>query len=166
LGGTQDFNKLSIKEKVFIRKTGSSIISVYDDTGIIPEQSLYFIYSDENNPDDLLVLSSILNSKIIDCYFKNFGITNRDSTPQLKKTDLDKFPIIFPKENTLLKLTKEIYYLMKKDQRDNLINKEIEKLNFQINKVIVSLYGLNKDEEYLLIDQKKIVKKVQATINY
>ncbi len=36
---------------------------------------------------------AILNSKLIDFLYKNILVTNRDTTPQLKKIDLDRIPI-------------------------------------------------------------------------
>jgi len=51
-GRTRDTEKLGIKEKVLIRKTGSDIIATFDDSGVYPEQSLYFLYG--VNRDTLL----------------------------------------------------------------------------------------------------------------
>ena len=43
-GRTRDTNKLGSKEKVLLRKTGADIIAAFDESGIFPEQSLYFLY--------------------------------------------------------------------------------------------------------------------------
>src|ERR1035438_1049446 len=42
-GRTTDKTKLGARPKVLLRKTGNSIIATYDDSGIFPEQSLYFL---------------------------------------------------------------------------------------------------------------------------
>ena len=91
-GRTRDTEKLGTKEKVLIRKTGGAIIATFDDSGIYPEQSLYFLYG--VNRDMLLYLLSLLNSKLMNVYYRNFAVTNRDTTPQLKNIDLDRFPIV------------------------------------------------------------------------
>ncbi len=102
-GGTQDKEKLSKKNKVFLRKTGIDIMASFDNSGTYPEQSVYFIYTDtDKNENELKVICALLNSKLLNCFYKNFAVTNRDATPQLKKVDLDRFPIIMPKEPLML----------------------------------------------------------------
>lgn len=98
-GRTTNQDVLGKKYKTLLRKTGKDLITSYDDSGDFPEQSLYFIYTDgDKNKDDLLFLTGLLNSKLMNVYYRNFAITNRDATPQLKKVDLDKFPILVPSE--------------------------------------------------------------------
>lgn len=89
-GRTKDKNKLSKKEKILLRKTGNYLIAAYDNNGVFPEQSLYFLYDIEINPQYLLCL---LNSSLFTWYYLNRLVTNEDSTPQLKNIDLDSFPI-------------------------------------------------------------------------
>lgn len=82
-GRTRDEVKLGKKPKVLLRKTGNTIIAAYDDTGIYPEQSLYFLYDFfEHNQSKYILL--ILNSTLISWYYLNELVTNIDSTPQLK----------------------------------------------------------------------------------
>ena len=93
-GRTTNQGILGKKYKVLLRKTGIDLIATFDDSGIFPEQSLYFIYTDEDkNKEDLIFLTGLLNSKLMNVYYRNFAITNRDATPQLKKVDLDKFTL-------------------------------------------------------------------------
>jgi hypothetical protein len=91
-GRTTDKTKLGAKPKVLLRKTGSSLIATYDETGVFPEQSLYFLF-DFNNKADALIILAVMNSKIMNFYYNEVAITNKESIAQLKKTDLDKFPI-------------------------------------------------------------------------
>lgn len=91
-GRTRDISKLGSKEKILIRKTGSEIIATYDNSGIYPEQSLYFIFNLNSEYEYKFVLS-FLNSSLMSWYYINYLVTNKDSTPQLKKIDLDKIPI-------------------------------------------------------------------------
>lgn len=155
-GGTQDKDKLSKQQKVFLRKTGESLIATFNDSGIYPEQSLYFLYTDDDkNKTLLLYLTGVLNSKLMNCYYKNFAVTNRDSTPQLKKIDLDKFPIILPNDTKLmiklvekmLSLNKELLTLGDKatTERERL-EQEIQKTDVKINELVYEIYGLNEKE--------------------
>ena len=90
-GRTTDENKLGFSPKILIRKTGNKIIAAYDDSGIYPEQSLYFTYDHSTEP--LFYLLGFLNSKLMQFIFFNTAITNRDSIAQVKKVDLDNLPI-------------------------------------------------------------------------
>lgn len=171
IGGTQNTDKLGKKYKVLLRKTGIDLIATFDDSGIFPEQSLYFIYTDEDrNKEDLIFLTGLLNSKLMNAYYRNFAITNRDATPQLKKADLDKFPIIIPsnqikdKVNSivveLMKLQKSYSAVMSKlinsdatkkghydlVEEKTMIKQEIDKREGMLNDSIYELYGLNESE--------------------
>ncbi len=158
IGGTSDIRKLGIKRKIFLRKTGNVLTAVFDDSGVYPEQSLYIIYSNYTNngiEEDMKILCLLLNSALLNFYYNNFGITNRDSTPQLKKMDLDKFPIIIPKDqqnrSILLSLFDELETLNKKSNylqvrnqsRQDEINREILKLEEELNSMIFKIYGVN-----------------------
>lgn len=134
-GRTRDEKKLGKRFKVLLRKTGSDLIATFDDSGIYPEQSLYFIYTENDSEKELLSsILAILNSKLMNCYYRNFAITNRDSIPQLKNVDLDKFPIILPEDfppfvklvDRILLLNKANYKLFTswKEWSENLTTKE------------------------------------------
>lgn len=91
-GRTTDPKKLGAKEKVLFRKTGFPTPATYDITGIYPEQSAYFLF---NNTSKLSMkfFAGLLNSNLFQYTYWHKIITNRDSTPQIKKTDFDKFPV-------------------------------------------------------------------------
>ena len=159
IGGTSDIKKLGIKKKIFLRKTGNKLTAIFDTDGVYPEQSLYIIYFDSTNnksEEDMKILCLLLNSTLLNFYYNNFGITNRDSTPQLKKIDLDKFPIIIPKDqqnrsillsffDELETLNKKSNYLQFRNQsRQDEINRKILKLTKQLDSVIFKIYGVNK----------------------
>lgn len=167
-GRTTDQGILGKRYKVLLRKTGSDLIAAFDDSGVFPEQSLYFIYTDEDkNKEDLLFLTGLLNSELMNCYYRNFAITNRDATPQLKKMDLDRFPIILPSEDIKKKFNLLVLELMKQQKRlfmveskleksdpakkghydlveeKSLIVKEKEKLKHELDTIVYNIYGLN-----------------------
>jgi len=169
-GRTRDEKKLGKKYKVLLRKTGSDLIATFDDSGIYPEQSLYFLYTEENNKKELfLYILAILNSRLMNNYYKNFAVTNRDSTPQLKNMDLDKFPIReinFSKisdkcfHDNLVLLVEVMLDLNKKVQgakgnEKERIQKQIDKTDREIDEIVYKLYGIT-DEERKIIEGEKI----------
>lgn len=91
-GRTTDIKKLGAIPKVLLRKTGKVLYSAYDETGIYPEQSLYFLYNFKGKYSPFYILS-LINSSLFKFYYIEKLVTNRDTTPQLKKIHLDRFPI-------------------------------------------------------------------------
>lgn len=164
-GGTQDILKLSKKNKVFLRKTGINIIATFDNSGTYPEQSVYFVYT-ENDSDQaaLKYLCALLNSKLLNCYYRHFAITNRDATPQLKKIDLDHFPIILPKNkdqfvlnvDKMLSLRNQLQALgdRRTDERVK-IESEIKKTDQEIDELVYKLYGLTNEEVKIVEESLK-----------
>ena len=177
IGGTQDVEKLGKKYKVLLRKTGIDLIATYDDSGIFPEQSLYFVYTEEDkNKEDLIFLTGLLNSTLMNVYYRNFAITNRDATPQLKKVDLDKFPIVIPSQETRAKINSIVLELMKLQkpylsicvkvansdtskkgyydlfEEKTKMEVDIDKFELKLNELIYKLYGLNNKEDIKIIE--------------
>jgi len=153
-GRTRDVSKLGFKNKILLRKTGIDLIATFDDSSIYPEQSLYFIY--DKDKDLLLYLLAIINSKLLNNYYQNFAITNRDATPQLKNIDLDKFPIIIPKKDEkiilcelgrkMIQLNSNLLSLSENSDKWRKIKEEIEKTDKEIDQKVYELYGLTKEE--------------------
>jgi SAM-dependent methyltransferase len=94
LGGTSNIVKLSASPKILLRKTGTRLVSTIDTHGYLPEQSLYFITSKNLKFEELLLLNRLLNSDLFTFYYLNYAVTNLNSTPHLKKSDIDAFPIL------------------------------------------------------------------------
>jgi len=164
-GRTKDEKKLEKKIKILLRKTGADLIATFDDSGIYPEQSLYFLYTEEdNNKDLLLYILAILNSQLVNSYYRNFAVTNRDSTPQLKNIDLDKFPIkqinfSNPTDTNLyhklIALVKVMLDLNKKIQtakgrEKEHIQRQIDKTDKEIDNLVYRLYGITKEERKII----------------
>jgi len=161
-GGTQDVKKLKAPYKILLRKTGSDLIaSLCEEGKFYPEQSLYFIYG-LNKKELIYYLLAILNSRLINIYYQKFAITNRDATPQLKKIDLDKFPIyeinlsnkqekaryyeLIRLVDKMLNLNKELQKTTEKSDKWYKIKKEIEKTDKIIDEKVYKLYSLTKEE--------------------
>lgn len=91
-GRTTDKAKLGWTPKLLIRKTGSRLIAAFDESGIFPEQSLYFTFGDSTISEHYLL--ALLNSRLIGYIFAERMLTNQDSIAQVKKIDLDALPIV------------------------------------------------------------------------
>ncbi|MBC8204709.1 MAG: N-6 DNA methylase [FCB group bacterium] len=163
-GRTRDERKLGKIFKVLLRKTGANLIAAFDDSKRYPEQSLYFAYTEKDNDKDTLkYILAILNSKLMNCYYGNFAITNRDSTPQLKNVDLNTFPIkqipksqqrpIISLVDKMLSLNQRLNQIggKKTDERGR-IEEEIQKTDDEIDQLVYKIYGITEKE-------KKIIEK-------
>src|SRR5690606_12270935 len=62
------------------------------DSGVFPEQSLYFLFDYRIQVNSKYVLA-LLNSALLNFYYKNKLLTNAESIAQIKKVDLDRLPI-------------------------------------------------------------------------
>jgi len=156
-GRTTDRNKLGIKEKVLLRKTGFPIIATYDESGIYPEQSLYFLFNNKTE-NSLKYITALINSKLFQFVYINKLVTNKDSTPQLKKVDLDKFPVFVCGENEmkshneiikhveqLLQLNKDLQTTTLPEKSEQL-KQRIEYIEGKINELVYALYGLGEED--------------------
>lgn len=139
-GRTRDINKLTIKEKVFLRKTGFPIIAAYDNTGIVPEESLYFIYNLDSAFDQLYILG-LFNSNLIAWFASNYLFTNLESMPQLKIADVYQFPIKKVNKKYQLSIVKLV-----KDLIDNPNQKNFKQLIKKIDEEIYKIYEISEKD--------------------
>lgn len=156
-GRTTDPNKLGAVPKILIRKTGYPLYVAYDEKGIYPEQSLYFLYNNKTDLSDYFYIG-ILGSNVFNFYYWNKLVTNKNTTPQLKKIHLDIFPIpIIDTENkkelylNITNITKSIIDLLSDNMNHN---DELRKFERFLNKYVYDLYEL-KD-----IDIKELLKYI------
>ncbi len=154
-GRTTDKDKLGAKPKILIRKTGYPLYAAYDEKGIYPEQSLYFLFNNKTELPYYFFLG-ILNSNVFNFYYWNKLVTNKNSTPQLKKIHLDIFPIPKIDSEEKEKLAENISNATKSiiDLTSNKIvdNSQFEKLEKFLNKYIYELYQLNDDNVKQLLE--------------
>lgn len=139
-GGTKNISKLSTDLKIVIRKTGNNIFAALDVKGYIIEQSLYGLIELSDKYLYKYVLA-ILNSKLIHWYYQNFLITNVNSTPQIKKYDLNKIPIKKCDIDKQLKIVNIVDSIMEAEINNRL--EDIDKLEEYLNSEIFSLYEIS-----------------------
>lgn len=151
-GGTKDLSKLSSTSKIIIRKTGNKIIAALDTKGYIIEQSLYGLIKLDNKYLYKYILA-ILNSKLAQWYYLNFLVTNLNSTPQIKKYNLDKIPIKkcnIDKQKDIEKMIDSLMIAIKHDAAECIC-----KIEEQLNTEIFNLYKIDSHE-------RKIINKIRA----
>ncbi len=140
-GRTKDTKKLGVTEKILLRKTGNRIIATFDNTGVFPEQSLYFIF-DLSTVIDFKFLLGLLNSKLMTWYYLNYLVTNLDSTPQLKNYDLDSFPIrVNNQQQPIIALVDQILSAKRANPQA-----DTSAMEAAIDKLVYELYGLTAAE--------------------
>jgi type I restriction-modification system DNA methylase subunit len=159
-GRTTDKQKLGYIPKILIRKTGDRIIATKEETGVFPEQSLYFLYDNKTDINPSYVLG-ILNSKVVSFYFREKLITNKNSIAQIKKQDLDIIPIpaldLSKKSDKaahdkLVALVDQMLVLKKKEQAETVpqaktvLERQIKAVDKQIDALVYQLYGLTEEE--------------------
>ena len=165
-GRTTDKEKLGASPKLLIRKTGDRIIATFDDSGVFPEQSLYFLY-DKTTHVDYKFLLGILNSSPLNTYFQAKCLTNRRSIAQVKKVDLDELPIPITEYSdacqrethdrlvelveTMLSLRTSIQTSMIGHKR-TVIQRQINATDQRIDELVCELYGLTDEEIQVVKD--------------
>ena len=159
-GRTTDRTKLGARPKILLRKTGDRILATFDDSGVFPEQSLYFLF-DNRSSLGFKYLLGILNSALTTFYYRNRLITNRRSIAQLKKVHLDALPIRtinfddpedVARHDKMVALVERMLELHRKlaaatiPADKTLYQRQIAATGRQIDALVYELYGLTEKE--------------------
>ncbi len=144
-GGTKNLSKLTNLKRILLRKTGPRLTAAIDETGDLPEQSLYFLNLRERRlckAYDLHYFLGLLNSRLLNLYYRHRLITNPASTPQLKKVHLDIIPLrpIRFKVSEDRELYESLVYLVKERVLQSKDNPDLEE---RIDALVYDLYGLS-----------------------
>ena len=169
-GRTTNIAKLGAKPKLLLRKTGGRILATFDDSGIFPEQSLYFLFNNRSNLNFKYLLG-ILNSSLVNFYFRNRLVTNKRSIAQLKKIHLDEIPVptinfsdpdekachgqIVDLVEQMLLLHKQLA-MAKMSYEKTAIQRQIDAIDQQIDRLVYDLYGLT-EEEIKIVEEINVV---------
>jgi SAM-dependent methyltransferase len=159
-GGTRNLEKLSKKERILIRKTGARLIAAADTSRYLPEQSLYFAFRRDrrlSRPYHINYFLGILNSRIMSFYFRRRKITNRATTPQIKKIHLDTLPIrpVHFNDPKARRLHDDLVEAVKR-REDGKTPESIAELDNMIDNCVAALYALDeKDMETIKEEMKK-----------
>ena len=159
-GRTTDQEKLGASTKILLRKTGASIIATLDDSGIYPEQSLYFIFGGKTEMEFKYLLG-LINSRVMNWFFKKCCLTNEKSIAQVKTVDLVKLPIRIVDFSNLrdksrhdkivtlveqMLAAKQQLAIAQSDKDKSFYTHRCDGLDRQIDALVYDLYGLTDDE--------------------
>jgi hypothetical protein len=142
-GRTRDIVKLGSNPKILVRKTGTPLIAAIDYDGIYPEQSLYFIYNIAESLNPLFMLG-LFNSYLFNWIYVNELVTNIDSTPQLKNSDLYKFPIKEISNEAQQPFIEKVDQILTLKQSNPSADTTL--LEREIDLMVYELYGLSEEE--------------------
>jgi len=155
LGGTIRYSKLTAKERILVRKTGIKLIAAMDQSGAMVEQSAYFLIPRPGKrlKYPLEYFLALINSPLLNFYYRNFLVTNPESTPQLKKFHLDELPVkkINLKDDREKEMLERMVALVKQISETE-GEQDRAKIENDINQIVFKLHNL-KSEEINLIKQ-------------
>jgi len=139
-----------LKEKLLLRKTGNDLITSYDDKQYYTDQSIYNIYLKNNSNLSLKYVLSLLNSKLLNYYFKTKMVTNADVYPYIKGIHLKKLPLI----EISLNYQKPFIYIVDQILTSKKANTQANTtaLEAEIDQLVYELYGLT-DEEIQIVEE-------------
>jgi hypothetical protein len=150
------FDKTVIENpKILIRQTGASLISAIDDEKLYHLNNVHSIslFSKEISLEYLLCL---INSELMNYYYKITSLEERRSMAQTDIETLEKLPVALnfaymEKLNIIAKKLKRSMYLLHTSPENTplkrqLLQSSVNCLKNRLNNIIYSLFGLSKDE--------------------
>jgi len=136
--------------KLLIRFVSPGVIAAYDEIGYCSTNTLYNVHVLENA--SIFTLLSILNSKLINWWFKLVFLGEENIFPHVQKSQLVLIPIACAKNEKLDKLSLDMLKLHKdlhaekSESRKKIIEAQIEDRDKQIDELVYELYGLTEEE--------------------
>lgn len=141
-------------DKIIVARMGKSVVATYDDEKYYVKDAMLLLRKSEDT--NLKYITGVLNSKLINYYYKNYFITI-----DVLKNALLALPIKFgtkklqekitEKVDELLLLNKGLTQIGNKltDERTKTEN-EIEKISRQIDELIYQIYGISEAEQKII----------------
>ena len=155
------------KAKILLPRTVLSLKAAYDEGGNFIMDRIYYLIPKKDEKIDLKFVTSILNSKLIDFYYKlNFGTTHvGGGYLDLRGTQIVELPIkIIPEyEQQIIKLVNKMLSLNKRlneigdkktDERYK-IEEEIKRTDAEIDELVYKLYGITESEKKIIEESLK-----------
>ena len=160
-------NKVLQEAKILLPRTVLSLKSAHDKGGQFIMDRIYYLIP-KRDKIDLKFVTAILNSKLIDFYYKvNFGTTHvGGGYLDLRGTQIVELPIkIIPDRqrglfvelvDKILSLNKRLNEIgdKKTDERQK-IEEEIKRTDAEIEKLVYKLYGITEEEKKIIEESLK-----------
>lgn len=155
----EDKNKVKFKskelyfnEKILIRRVANQLIANFDNENYVVLNSIYCcLIKDENY--NLKFLTSLINSKLINFWFKNLFVLTDKLFPYIRKSQIDQIPIAhinIKNQESIIMLVDQILEVKKINPQN-----DTSDLESQIDHLVYELYGLTEEEIRIVEDSIK-----------
>ena len=135
------------QEKIIVARMGKEVAADYDDKGYYVKDGMLLLK--KSNETNLKYLLGVLNSKLINYYYKNYFIT----VDVLKNALLELPVVVYKKEKCITELVDQMLCLQKQLHEKNLsgnekerLEQQIKNIDYEIDQEVYKLYGLTKEE--------------------
>lgn len=130
--------------KLLVRRVSNKIISSYDEEGFVVLNTIYCI------PTDQIWICGLLNSKLINFWFRKIYINDDKLFPYIRKNQLETIPI--KNTGTTADILNEVNSLVKRIQTKKINNSSLDTsdLESQVDELVMDLYGLNEEEKEIV----------------
>ena len=133
---------LKSKEKIVYRQTSNQIIASLDTNQNLCDKTVHIIINKENNIS-LRYLLSILNSKLMNYYFKSYKEEEGRAFAQVKTVDIKNLPFLFEEKSAFsLHIKVDQILSLKQDSPEA----DTAALEREIDFMVYALYGLSEEE--------------------
>ncbi len=165
-GGCWDDTTHNVPEKIVIRQIGVTPIATLDTNRFYCLNTIYNITSLNENYNYRYILA-ILNSKLVQFYWKNKFSDSKILFPKIKKAYLDVLPIkkinlsqqqpIIKLVDHMLSLNKQLQEMGdKKTAQTAKLEEEIKKTDKEINDLVYKLYNITEEEKKII--EESVIK--------
>ena len=161
-------NRVLSEAKILLPRTVLSLKAAYDKGGTFIMDRIYYLIPKKDKNVDLKFVTSILNSKLIDFYYKvNFATTHvGGGYLDLRGTQIIELPIkILPelRQRPFIELVDKMLALNKrlneigdkKTDEKQRIEEEIKRTDAEIDELVYDLYGITEEEKKIIEESLK-----------
>ncbi len=144
------------KEKILIPRTVLNLKASYDEGKKFIMDRIYYLIPKSNINLDLLYVLGLLNSKLIDFYYKNkFKSTHvGGGYLDLRGVQIKKLPIKLPDEKQAKRI-KELVERIMQFYKEGKPEQQIKNIDYEIDEEIYRLYGITEEEQKIIEERLK-----------
>ena len=146
-------------EKIVVARMGKRVVATYDDEEYYVKDAMLLLKKSEES--DLKYITAILNSKLINYYYKNYFITI-----DVLKNALLELPVASADRNTTANISEKVKKIEELNKRLNemgdkktderaRIEEEIKKADKEIDELVYKLYRITEEEKGIIEGSSK-----------
>ncbi len=138
------------KEKILFRRVSDKIIATIDSSQYYGLHTLVVINLKEKPPVNLKVLTALLNSKVLNYYYKKVFGSTKTVFSEIGAKQVELLPIKTPDDNEVKKIVELVEKAL--ELRKENFNADISSIESKLNSIIYSVYDLTTDEIKIIED--------------